>query len=333
MRLCILISTLAAQRPHFTTFYLAREALARGHEVVVAQYADLGLDIRGEPIARVAHVGDARPSQTEYLEALHAAWVEGETRALGEFDCFWVRTDWPELTRMGHHLGPQTVVQFARLLEARNVRVIPDVRALGMGDSKLYLDQFPLTLRPRSIVTLSHADIKAFAAEVGGTVVLKPAIGAEGKHVFLYRLDAPDNANQIFEVLAASGHIYAQEYVDDRPRRSIRVFLFNGAPLQHQGKHACVMLTAADGDLRSNAANGGTPTATDLSERVLAAARPIAAQLAADGFYLSAIDVVGERVIEVNQMNVGGMRAAERFAGVNFSAHVIAVLESELAAR
>jgi glutathione synthase len=333
LRLCILISTLAAQRPHFTTFYLAREALARGHEVAVVQYADLGLDIRGEPIARVACVADACPSQAEYLAALHAARDRGESRALADFDCFWVRTDWPELTCTGHHLGPQTIVQFARLLEARGVRVIPDVRGLGMGDSKLYLDQFPTTLRPRSIVTLSHADIVAFATEVGGTIVLKPAIGAEGKHVFLYRIDAPENAKQMFEVLAATGYIYAQEYVHTTPRRSTRVFLFNGAPLFHAGKYACVTLAAADGDLRSNAANGGIPTAASLSDAVLTASRPIAAQLLADGFYLSAIDVVGEQVIEVNQMNVGGMRAAERFAGVNFSAHMIAVLESELAER
>jgi glutathione synthase len=333
LRLCILISTLAAQRPHFTSFYLAREALARGHEVAIVQYADLGLDVHGEPIARVACVADARPNEDEYLAALHAARARGELRRLAEFDGFWVRTDWMELTRMGHHLGPQTIVQFARLLEARGVRVIPDVRALGMGDSKLYLDQFPAELRPRSIVTLSRADLEAFAAEVGGPIVLKPAIGAEGQHVFLYRLDAPENNKQIFEVLAASGYIYAQEYVHEFPRRSTRVFLCNGAPLVHEGKYACVMLAASDGDLRSNAANGGIPTATSPSEAILAAARPIAAQLAVDGFFLSAIDVVADRVIEVNQMNVGGMRSAQRFAGVNFSAHIIAVLESELARR
>jgi glutathione synthase len=333
LRLCILISTLAAQRPHFTTFYLAREALARGHEVAIVQYADLGLDIHGEPIARVGCVPDARASQAEYLAALHASRAQPELRRLADYDCFWVRTDWPELTRMGQLLGPQTIVQFARLLEARGVQVIPDVRALGMGDSKLYLDQFPATLRPRSIVTLSHADIKAFAAEVGGTIVLKPAIGAEGQHVFLYRLDAPENANQMFEVVAATGYVYAQEYVHEQPRRSTRVFLCNGAPLQHEGKYACVMLAAADGDLRSNAANGGTPTAASPSAAMLAAAHPIATQLAADGFFLSAIDLVGERVVEVNQMNVGGMRSAERFAGVNFSAHILALLEGELGKR
>ncbi len=331
MKLCILISSLALQRPHFTTFYLAREALARGHEVAVAQYGDLGLDACGEVRARVVGVPGPGPSKLEFFEALGAC-VRADARLLTDFDCVWIRTDWPELTGMGHALGPQMIVQFARVLEARGVLVIPDVRALGMGDSKLYLDQFPARLRPQSIVTLDRGDIEAFARAVGGTIVLKPAIGAEGRQVFLYRLDAPENNNQIFETLAESGYIYAQEYLHEQPRRSTRLFLFNGAPLQHEGRHACVMLAAAGGDLRSNAGRGGTPMATRLNPALLCAAREIATQLATDGFFLSAIDLVKDKVIEVNQMNVGGFRATERFADVNFSAHVIAALESELGA-
>lgn len=332
MKLCILLSTLDAQEPYFTTFFLAREALARGHRVSFARYADLQVGVDGEPRARLTTVDDPQPSRRAFFDALAAAPREGP-RPLAELDAFWVRTDWPELTAFGHPLAPQLVVQIAHLLEARGVLVLPDVGALGLGDGKLYLDQFPAAIRPRSFTTLDREDLRAFAREVGGTVVVKPAIGAEGRHVFLYRLDAPENINQIFDVVAASGFVYAQEYVHDPRRRSTRLFLFDGDLLLHEGRCASVTLTAAPGELRSNAMNGGTSGPAAPSEAMLEAARPIARRLRADGFFLSAVDFVGEKVIEVNQMNVGGIRGAQRFHGVNFSARVIDGLERRLGSR
>lgn len=330
MNLGILISSFELQKPHFTTFFIAREALSRGHTVFICQYADLRVDIHGLIRCRVASVPDSKNSYREYFDALVESYKRDENIALSTLDIFWVRTDWIELAGIGHSFGPQMVVQFAQVLKAEGVRVIPDIKGLGAGDGKLYLDQFPEEIRPPAITTRSHQDIKLFAREVGGTIVLKPAISDRGRNVFIYKLSEPENANQIFETLAGIGFIYAQKFVYDSKFRSTRIFLFNGSPLYYLEKYASVMLTSINGDFRSNAANGGTPVPASLSDEMIKAAQIIAPKLKEDGFFLSAIDMVASKVIEVNQMNVGGMRSTQRFQAVNFTENIIYTLENEL---
>jgi len=326
MKLGILISDFEKQKPHFTSFFIAREAVKQGYQVYIFQYCDLQLNSSGELACRMATVNDTKATDKKYFEALLSSYATGKSIQLSSLSCFWIRTDWIELIGLGHRLGPQLVIQFAQVLESKGVRVIPSVKGLATGDSKLYLEQFHQSIRPRAIVTLNHDAIRDFSKEVGGTVVLKPAIGDQGKNVFLYNLKEPQNANQIFEVLASQGFIYAQEYVPDTQYKSTRLFLFNGLPLLYQGKYACLMLCSVNGDFRSNAANGGTPVIATLSPQMLTAAESIAPKLKQDGFFLSALDFVADKVVEVNQMNVGGMRSAQRFHEVNFTQHIIKTL-------
>ena len=56
--------------------------------------------------------------------------------------------------------------------------------SLVRATSKLYLEEFPEKIRPRSLVTRDPKAIERFVAKVGHSVV-KPLYGAKGRNVFM----------------------------------------------------------------------------------------------------------------------------------------------------
>ncbi len=79
----------------------------------------------------------------------------------------------------------------------------------------------------------------------------------------------------------------------------------NGRPLEIDGKYAALRRVAAKDDIRSNIHAGGKAEAVEISKVELEVAEIIRPKLLADGMFLVGVDIVGNKILEVNVFSPG----------------------------
>jgi len=62
-------------------------------------------------------------------------------------------------------------------------------------------------------------------------------------------------------------------------------------------------------------------------------AEMVAPKLIRDGMYLTGLDIVGDKMMEINVDTPGGINMAEELTGVDFSGHIIGDLERKVRLR
>ena len=72
---------------------------------------------------------------------------------------------------------------------------------------------------------------------------------------------------------------------------------------------------------------GGTIERAVVDETVLKLCEMVRPKLVADGMFLVGLDVVGDKIMEVNVFCPGGLEGMEKLEGANFSAAVVEALE------
>ena len=113
----------------------------------------------------------------------------------------------------------------------------------------------------------------------------------------------------------------------------IRLFMMNGEPLEIDGKYAALRRVAAKDDIRSNIHAGGKAEAVEIGDVELKVAEIIRPKLLADGMFLVGIDVVGDKVVEINAESPGGMQSVERLYDIDVCLTVIDALEGRAGLR
>lgn len=330
MRLAFVVNHALSEHPHATTTLLARAALARGHRVHWLDVEDLTHFDNGRVGGQAARLPKGSfATGEELIEVVR----RGELRELidsADLDVLWLRYNPSEMEaeRWGTYAG----MLFGRLAAEQGVLVLDDPDALLWAEGKLYLQHFPQEVRPRTLITRSLEDIRRFRAEVGGRTVLKPLDGYGGADVFLVE-ESGTNLATIVETLRRRGYIVAQEFLPDSARGDLRLFLMNGRPLQVEGRYAAIRRVGAEGDFRSNMTVGGRAQPADVDERALRLAELVAPRLIADGIFLCGLDIVGDKLVEINTVSPGGMWSASRLEGVDFGEAVIRALERKLELR
>lgn len=291
-----------------TTFAFLRSAQRRGHDNLHAGVADLYLT-QGHVRARASRVRihDADP------------WITlGETVdvALSETAAVLIRKDPPfdadylYLTLLLEHARGQTLL-------------INDPRGLRDANEKLYALRFP-QFTPATMVGARRDVILDFVARVGGQAVIKPLDGAGGIGVLALR-SADDNARGIIDTVTREGRRLAmvQEYLPAVRQGDKRVLLLDGQPLG-----AILRVPRAD-DLRSNIHVGGSVVPAELTARERAMVDAMAPQLRADGLVFVGLDVIGERLTEVNVTSPTGIQQLGTFTASAPEDRVIAWIEQK----
>jgi glutathione synthase len=187
--------------------------------------------------------------------------------------------------------------------------LINDPRALRDANEKLYALQFPQFV-PRTLVSASRDQILGFAWEVGGKAVIKPLDGAGGFGVLALSSD-DQNARAIVDMLTSEEKhpVIVQEYLPAVRTGDKRVLLLDGEPL------GAILRVPRSDDLRSNIHVGGSVVATELTANEMAMVRAMAPRLRADGLVFVGLDVIGERLTEVNVTSPTGIQQLARFSG------------------
>lgn len=240
-----------------------------------------------------------------------------------------LRSD-PSLDAQSRPWAEGVGIIFGRAAAARGVLVLNDPDSLSLAINKLYFQSYPEAVRAETLITKFASDVKQFAKDHGGKIILKPLQGSGGQSVFLVGSENALNINQMIEAIARDGYIIAQAYVPAAAKGDIRLFLMNGRPLQIGKKFAALRRVSSKDDIRSNIHAGGTAEAVEITEKELRVAELIRPKLIADGMFLVGVDIVGEKILEVNVFSPGNLQSCSKLAGVNFATPIIAAIERKV---
>jgi len=223
-------------------------------------------------------------------------------------------------------------VVVGQMLKARGVTVVNDPMSLVRATSKLYLEEFPEKIRPRSLVTRDPEAIERFVAEVGHSIV-KPLYGAKGRNVFAIEDKDEVNLAQITEAVLHDGYGIVQQFVDGGEDGDARIFLLEGQILEHDGRLAAFRRVSTSNDPRANISTGGRPVPLEIGDVERGIVDALSKKLVADGMFFVGVDVIGDKVVEINAESPGGVQAVERLYEIDICLTVIEALERRTGAR
>lgn len=325
MRLAFFVNDVATEIDEYTTTRLARAAAQRGHEVWYVGVGDVEFgDSDGHLVAR-AHAAEFGTDDT--LETFMKSIKErdAERIVMDDLDALFLRNESIDDLHERSWASPLGVV-FGQMLQARGVTVVNDPKSLTRATSKLYLEEFPEKFRPRSLVTRDPEAIERFAGKVGHCVV-KPLYGAKGRNVFMIEDESEANLAQMTEAVLQDGYAIVQEFVAGGEDGDARIFLLDGQLLERDGKAAAFRRVPTGNDQRANISKGGRSVPLEIGDAERGIIDAMSNKLVADGMYFVGIDVIGNKVVEINAESPGGMQSVERLYEIDVCPTVIEALE------
>jgi glutathione synthase len=282
-----------------STFALMLEAQARGH--AISYYTPDRLALTDGRLFASVQTLSVRDEVGN-----HFSLGEARRTELAEFDVVLLRQDPPfdlayvTTTHMLERIVPGTLV----VNDPAEVRNAPE---------KLLVMEFP-ALMPPTLITRDLAEIRAFRAR-HGDIVMKPLYGKGGEAVF--RLAPQDlNFGSLYDLFAATFREawVVQKFLPAVRDGDKRIILVDG-----EFAGAVNRVPAAD-DLRSNMVRGGSPKATDLTEREREICARIGPLLKKRGLLFVGIDVIDGFLTEINVTSPTGIRAIKSLGGPDVAA-------------
>lgn len=294
-----------------STFRLAEEAQARGHELMV--YTPDDLFYRENKVCARARRITVQREQGAHVTAQTAVIVD-----LEEVDVIWLRQDPP------FDMGYITTTHLLDRLRGKTL-VVNDPFWVRNSPEKLLVLDYP-DLTPPTMIARDIDMLKAFK-EDHGDVILKPLYGNGGAGVFL--LTPEDrNLNSLHELFTGINRepLIMQKFLPDVSAGDKRVILVDGEPV------GGINRVPAKGEVRSNMHVGGKPEPTALTEREKEICAIIGPRLKEMGQVFVGIDVIGGWLTEINVTSPTGIQELERFDGVNIAAKIWEAIEGRVAA-
>lgn len=296
-----------------TTIVLMREAQDRGHRVLYVDPADLELDggrVRARAVPITLDLSSDRPVR------------RGEPRVYDfddEIDVALQRKDPP--------VDRDYIIATQILDVCRRTIVLNRPAAVIAYNEKLLATQFA-DLMPPTRVTRRVEELRAFMAEQGGEMIVKPLDGKGGEGIF--HLSEDDrNLNSILEqsTLFGTRAIMAQTYLPAIRQGDKRILLLEGEPI------GAVLRVPAERESRANLHVGGSAVKAPLSDADRAIIARVGPFLKDQGLFFVGIDVIGDRLTEINVTSPTGMQEIDALEGTNLAATVIDRVEALVAAR
>lgn len=324
MKIAFFVNEVSTEIPEYTTTRLAIAAARGGHEVWYVGAGDIEHTSDGSVAAHgYPAVHESGDDLESFLEAVKNP--DGCKRIqVDGFDAVMLRNDSIE----DLHERPwafNTGMLFGQMLKALGVCVVNDPTGLQRAGSKIYLHEFPESVRPRGLVSRNQDALIDFVKETGPTV-LKPLYGAKGRNVFLVEGPEDPNINQMIEAVLEDGYAIAQERIEGAEDGDIRLFLVDGEALVQDGKYAAVRRVPEGNDVRANISAGAHPTDADIGDDILEMVDAMRDRLKRDGMFFVGVDIIGSKVVEINAESAGGLQSVEHFTGIDFAPAIIDAL-------
>lgn len=333
MRIAFFVNSIDSETASYTTTALALAALSRGHEICYVTPADFILRPDDKLMIRARSLNGTKPKKPEtFISALKADDAKMSVVDISEIDVLFLRND-PSEDAEGRPWAANVGANFGRLASERGAIVVNDPSGLSLAQNKLYFQDFPRAVRPTTLISKNIEEIRAFIDDHRDGVILKPLQGSGGRNVFKIKSSEEANLNQIFEAVSEIGYLIAQSYLPEATAGDIRLFLMNGRPLVRDDVYAAFRRVPAKGEVRSNIHARGTAQAATITPAILAIAEKLRPKLIDDGMFLVGLDIVGDKILEINVFTPGGLQSIRALHAIDFAEEIVIALENKVAIR
>jgi glutathione synthase len=332
MKIGFIVNGIDTELADYTTTCLAVAATNLDHEVWYMGVGDLSLDLDEKPYGQACRVPLRKyRSRETYLKVLRNKQSIRHRVCIADLDVLLLRND-PADDVIKRPWARLAGINFGRLAIRHGVIVLNDPNGLAQAVNKMYLETFPEEVRPRALISRNRNDIKAFITAQKGWAILKPLTGSGGRNVFLVRPQDGVNLNQMIDSVASEGYIIAEEYLPEAREGDTRLFLLNGSPLLYKKHYAALrrVRKTGDSDIRSNMTAGAIGKKAKITDSMLQLAEKVRPKLIQDGMFFVGLDIVGDKLLEINTFSPGGLHEAGRLEGVPFSNDIINALERKV---
>lgn len=330
MRIGFVVNDVKTEEPGYTTTRLAMAAINRGHESWIIGAGDFAYDVDEKIHARASSTQKKQYKSSEiWLKELQGKTAKRERITVDDLDVLMLRSD-PSTDTGLRSWAQQTGIIFGRAAMRHGVIVLNDPNGLAKAMNKMYFQLFPEEVRPKTLITRDRTEIKQFAKDLGTNIVIKPLQGSGGANVFIVKIDDLGNLNQMVDAVTRDGYVIAQEYLPAAADGDTRLFLMNGVPFRYKGKYAAFRRVRTGDDIRSNIHAGGKLRQAELTDEHFRLAEIVRPKLVQDGMFMVGLDIVGDKLMEINVFSPGGLGSAQKFEKVNFSHAVIEALERKV---
>ncbi len=296
-----------------TSFALAETAQARGYELFEYQPDQLAYNA-GRIQAR------ARPMSVQRVAEQPAIFGDEVLLDLAkDVDVVWMRQDPP---------FDMQYITAAHILEmlAGQTLVCNDPKWVRSLPEKLVPLEFP-ELVPDTLITRDKQAIDEFR-KTHGDIILKPLYGNGGAGVFLVKHD-DGNYNALLEMFldGSREQIIAQAFLKAVKHGDKRIIIIDGEVA------GAINRVPQKGETRSNMHVGGRAEPVELTPSDMTICNAIGPMLHERGQILVGIDVIGDKLTEINLTSPTGVQELKRFTGIDASAMAWDAIEKRLAAK
>ena len=155
-------------------------------------------------------------------------------------------------------------------------------------------------------------------------MIVKPLYGNGGEGIFKLSKGDP-NLSVIFELFIKNSRepLICQKYLPQVKSGDKRIILIDGEPI------GAINRVPKLGEVRSNMHVGGKPEKAKISVSDLAICKAIGPILREHGQILVGIDIIGEKLTEINLTSPTGIQEIERFDNINVAEKIWKLVEEK----
>ncbi len=306
-----------------TSSLLMYECNRRGHSVFFLEPHDVYIR-RNQVVARMHNIS---MSSDLDLEAYWAALIECLNKEdlifeiVTELDALLLRKNPPINYQVMEFLGPVSDKIF----------IVNNTLGQINGNSKVYPLNFP-DIIPQTHISRDPIRLKKIIDDFGGDMIIKPLHGYGGNGVIKVSNRDQENLNSLINYYVATGKPYpernpimVQEYLKGvKTDGDVRILLLNGDIL------GAMRRKSTAGDFRTNVHAGGQAFKHEVTSQERRICEIIKDQLINDGLYFVGIDIIGDKLVEVNCVSPGGIPRINQFDNAQLESQVIDFIEMKV---
>jgi glutathione synthase len=330
MRIGFVLNDVMNEALPSTTINLAIAALHMGHEVWLMGVGDFAYDPNDTIHASAISTSKKKFKDAEnYMSHIVSKDAKKERITVEDLDVLMLRND--PAVDFDKPWAQHAALVFGAAAVNHNVIVLNDPGGLTKAINKMYFQHFPKSIRLKTLITKNYQDILEFYRQNNNKIIIKPLLGSGGRNVFLVQPEDEANIKQMAGAVMRDGYVIAQEFFPPASKGDIRLFMVNGRPFEINGKYAALKRVSGGRDVRSNIHAGGHAQRVKITDKILELTEVVRPKLVQDGIFFAGLDIVDDKLLEVNVFSPGGLNIASKFENEDFCTAMIEALEKKVA--
>ena len=295
-----------------SSFAMLLAAQSRGYQLYYMEMQDLAM-MNGVAMGNMRRL-TVKQDPTSWYELEDAV-----DTPLADLDVILMRKDPPFDTEFVY------ATYMLERAEEQGTLIVNKPQSLRDANEKLFTAWFS-EFTPDTLVTRDAQRIRSFYQEKGD-IILKPLDGMGGSSIFRVKAQDP-NLGVIIETLTNHGQQYAmaQAFIPDITAGDKRILVVDGVPVPYS-----LARIPQKGETRGNLAAGGRGVAQPLSESDWAIANAIGPELKKRGLIFVGLDVIGDKLTEINVTSPTCIREIEAAFDVDITGMLMDAIEARVA--